>query len=98
MYWSDTDTEGITNNPSGADKVEQKFAPVDEQMEDENSIYNYYKKAVRIRNTYPENCKRNHSCSIRYYTGKYFCHDKNHGMTRPLELFIILPLRRRQCL
>lgn len=54
MYWSDTDTEGITNDPSAADKVEQKFAPVDEQMEDENSIYNYYKKALRIRNTYPE--------------------------------------------
>lgn len=54
MYWSDTDTEGITNHPSAADEVEQKFEPVDKQMEDENSIYNYYKKALRIRNTYPE--------------------------------------------
>lgn len=54
MYWSDTDTEGITNDPTGADQVEQKFEPVDKQMEDENSIYNYYKKALRIRNTYPE--------------------------------------------
>ncbi len=54
MYWSKTDTEGMTNDPVGADQVEQMFAPVDEQMEDENSIYNYYKKAIRIRNTYPE--------------------------------------------
>lgn len=54
MYWSDTDTTGITNDPANADKVEQRFAPVDEQMKDENSIYNYYKKALRIRNTYPE--------------------------------------------
>lgn len=54
MYWSDEDKTGITNDPVGADEVEQKFAPVDEQMEDENSIYNYYKKALRIRNTYPE--------------------------------------------
>lgn len=54
MYWSDEDETGITNDPVGADKVEQKFAPVDKQMEDENSIYNYYKKALRIRNTYPE--------------------------------------------
>lgn len=54
MYWSTKDTEGITKNPLAADYVEQKFAPVDEQIEDENSIYNYYKKALRIRNTYPE--------------------------------------------
>ena len=54
MYWSDKDKTGIANDPVGADKVEQKFAPVDEQMEDENSIYNYYKKAIQIRNTYPE--------------------------------------------
>lgn len=54
MYWSKEDTTGITKDPVGADSVEQKFDPVDEQMEDENSIYNYYKKAIRIRNTYPE--------------------------------------------
>lgn len=54
MYWSKEDQKGMTNDPVGADQVEPEFAPVDEQMEDEYSIYNYYKKAVRIRNTYPE--------------------------------------------
>ena len=55
MYWSrDDEQAGMTKDPVGADVVEQKFEPVDEQMEDENSIYNYYKKALRIRNTYPE--------------------------------------------
>lgn len=54
MYWSDTDREGITNDPAGADQVEQTFAPVDEQMEDPLSLYNYYKHAIRIRNCYPE--------------------------------------------
>lgn len=54
MYWSNTDTEGMTKDPVGADKVEQKFAPVDEQIEDPLSIYNYYKRALRIRNENPE--------------------------------------------
>lgn len=54
MYWSDKEEKGMTNNPLAADKVEQKLAPVDEQIKDENSIYNYYKKAIKIRNTYPE--------------------------------------------
>lgn len=54
MYWSDDDKTGIANDPVGADEVKQKFEPVDKQIEDENSIYNYYKKAIRIRNTYPE--------------------------------------------
>lgn len=54
MQWSKTDTTGMTKGPGNADKVEQKFSPVDEQMEDPLSIYNYYKRAIRIRNENPE--------------------------------------------
>lgn len=54
MQWSITDTEGITTPPANADSVEQKFSPVDEQIKDPLSLYNYYKRAVRIRNENPE--------------------------------------------
>jgi glycosidase len=54
MNWSATDTTGITKAPAGADKVEQKFAPLDEQLQDPLSIVNYYKRALRIRNENPE--------------------------------------------
>lgn len=55
MIWSSKDTNGMTNGPSAADKgIESAFAPVDEQLEDENSILNYYKRALRLRNENPE--------------------------------------------
>ncbi|MBO4900258.1 MAG: alpha amylase [Lachnospiraceae bacterium] len=55
MNWSVTDMAGICNDPSGADKdIEQSFAPVDEQINDPDSLYSYYKEALAIRNAYPE--------------------------------------------
>lgn len=54
MNWSVTDTTGITKAPAGADAVVQKFAPLDEQLQDPLSIVNYYKRALRIRNENPE--------------------------------------------
>jgi glycosidase len=54
MQWSLSDTNGMTNAPSGAEKVEQKFPPVDEQLEKPLSLLNYYKRGVRIRNENPE--------------------------------------------
>lgn len=54
MYWSAANQEGMTNDPADADVVEHKFPSLEEQKEDPLSIYNYYKKALRIRNTYPE--------------------------------------------
>lgn len=54
MRWSSTDQTGIPNPPVGADPVVQKFPAVDEQMANPLSIYNYYKKAVRLRNENPE--------------------------------------------
>lgn len=54
MYWSATETEGMTVPAAEAEDVEQTFPALDEQMKDETSIYNYYKNALKIRNTYPE--------------------------------------------
>lgn len=54
MNWSAVDKSGTTKAPIGADAVEQKFAPLDEQLQDPLSIVNYYKRALRIRNENPE--------------------------------------------
>lgn len=55
MVWSKTDKTGMTNGPSAADKtIESEFAGVDEQLKDDNSLLNYYKRALRLRNENPE--------------------------------------------
>ena len=55
MNWSSTDTTGICDLVEGADSdVEQTFAPVDEQLIDESSLLNFYKKAIELRNSIPE--------------------------------------------
>lgn len=55
MYWSETDTEGMTDGPADADEgITSSFASVEEQLADETSILNYYKRALRLRNENPE--------------------------------------------
>lgn len=55
MRWSETDDTGMTKGPSGSDKnAEQTFAALDEQLSDPDSIVNYYRRALRIRNENPE--------------------------------------------
>ena len=55
MVWSKTDRTGITDGPENMDAgIESPFAGVDEQQKDVDSIYNYYKKALRLRNENPE--------------------------------------------
>ena len=54
MHWSDADLTGTPNPPKNADAVTQKFPALDHQLSDPNSIYNYYKAALRMRNGNPE--------------------------------------------
>jgi glycosidase len=55
FIWSSTDTTGMTNGPTDADKgIESAFPSADEQQADETSILNYYKRAIMLRNQNPE--------------------------------------------
>ena len=55
MVWSLTDADGMTVGPQGSDKdFESVNSGVDEQEQDENSLLNYYRRALRIRNENPE--------------------------------------------
>lgn len=55
MYWSKDETApGICSGPPDMDTVQMKFDSLEEQSQDENSIYNYVKAAIRLRNQNPE--------------------------------------------
>jgi len=54
MYWFDDYREGMTKGPYDMDKVEHSFGSVESQINDPLSIYNYYKRAIRLRNENPE--------------------------------------------
>ena len=55
MVWSKMDTTGMTSGPADMDQgIESPFEGADVQEQDEDSILNYYKRALRLRNENPE--------------------------------------------
>lgn len=50
---SEDDVNGMCNGPADMEKFEMTYPALSEQAEDPYSIYNYYKKAIRLRNTFP---------------------------------------------
>lgn len=54
MYWSANSQKGMTAGPSGMDAPVYKYPAQDVQAKDKNSIFSYYKNAIKLRNEYPE--------------------------------------------
>lgn len=55
MLWSlDKNAAGMCKGPEGSESVKMKYDSLEEQAENPDSIYNYYKKVIKIRNSYPE--------------------------------------------
>lgn len=55
MYWSmNPDAAGMCDGPADMEDVKMKFESLEEQERDEDSVYQYYKKAIKIRNQNPE--------------------------------------------
>ena len=54
MYWYDTHRDGMTFGPRDMEKIEHNFDSLESQRKNPLSIYNYYKRAVRLRNENPE--------------------------------------------
>lgn len=55
MNWvADTSAAGMTDGPPEMDTQENQFPALDEQLNDADSIANYYKRALRIRNENPQ--------------------------------------------
>ncbi len=54
MYWSmDSSAEGMCNGPKDMDNVKMKYESLEEQQVDGNSIYNFVKQTIALRNQYP---------------------------------------------
>lgn len=55
MYWSkDAEKEGMCAGPVDMDDFQMKFDSLEEQEQSPDSIYQYFKKAIMIRNQNPE--------------------------------------------
>lgn len=54
MYWSTTNTTGMTRYAPGGSPVEQYLEPADKQMEDEDSLWNFMREVLRAKATFPE--------------------------------------------
>ena len=54
MYWNkDGNAEGMCKGPADMDDFRMKFDSLEEQQEDPDSIYNYVKQVIRVRNQNP---------------------------------------------
>ena len=54
MPWtSDEKGDGMCKGPSGMDNAKLPYGSLEEQEKDPDSIYNYYKAAIKLRNKYP---------------------------------------------
>ena len=54
MYWNDARDNGTTNPPPECELPDEyPFGSLEQQKDDENSVYNYYRKAIEIRNAIP---------------------------------------------
>lgn len=55
MYFSeDKNAPGMCKGPLGMDSLKMKYGSLEEQRQDPYSVYHYYKKAIRLRNAFPE--------------------------------------------
>lgn len=56
MIWSTTDTAGMTDGPAAMNDqyVVMRFDSVEDQLKDDTSILSYVKKAMKLRNIFPE--------------------------------------------
>jgi len=55
MYWSmDASAEGMCDGPEDMEEVKMKFESLEEQARDPDSVYQYYKRVIKLRNQNPE--------------------------------------------
>ena len=54
MYWSlDENATGMCDGPKDMEPIKMKYDSLEEQEKDGNSIYNYVKQVIALRNQYP---------------------------------------------
>lgn len=58
-FYEDKEAEGMCKGPADMDGIKMKYGSCESQEKDPYSVYNYYKKAVRLRGMYPSIRKGN---------------------------------------
>ena len=54
MQWAkDGSAAGMCKGPKNMEEFEMMYGTLEEQAEDKNSIYNYYKDAIKLRHSFP---------------------------------------------
>ena len=54
MYWSDDPSDpDLCDGPPDMDDVVMKFPPLSEQINDDLSLYNWFRQVMRVRNAFP---------------------------------------------
>ena len=54
MYWSDDPSaEGMCAGPADMDEVKMKFPSLEEQMQDDLSLWTWFRQVIRVRNAFP---------------------------------------------
>ncbi len=54
MQWSaDAEADGMCSGPENMDTFGMKYGSYEEQVKDPDSVYNYYREAVRLRRIFP---------------------------------------------
>lgn len=63
MQWAmDVSAEGMCDGPPYMDSFEMKYGSLEEQQQNENSIYHYVKDVIRIRDAFPEIARGKTTC------------------------------------
>ncbi len=88
MYWSTDDSaEGMCDGPADMDDFAMKFGSLEEQQDDPSSIYNYYKKVIRVRNENPEIARGTVEYLEEYSTDTFCVLRKTYEDSQVLLLF-----------
>ena len=54
MYWSsDPNAQGMCDGPEGMDEIKMRFASLEEQRQDGDSVFNFVVQTLRLRAAYP---------------------------------------------
>lgn len=72
MYWTASEGEGMCKGPKAMDYFKMKYPALDEQTTDPSSIYNYFKNAIRLRNTFPV-VARGTTTTVKELSGQEIC-------------------------
>ena len=90
MYWSkDSSAEGMCKGPADMEDFQMKFDSLKEQQEEPDSIYNYVKQVIKIRNQNPA-IARGTTTYLEQYSGEqYFALTRSIGDSEDGTLLLL---------